>query len=55
MMREFEMINISPMSCYLDIKIKQMDGGFFISQKGFVREILKRFKIEDCQFVSHTN
>ncbi|PRQ49434.1 putative RNA-directed DNA polymerase [Rosa chinensis] len=48
MIREFEMTDIRLMSYYLDIEVKQMEEGIFISQEGYTREILKKFKMDKC-------
>jgi len=47
MVKEFEMTYIGLMSYYLKIKIKQGEDGIFVNKKKFVKEILKKFKIED--------
>jgi len=52
MIKEFEIMNIGLMTYYLGIKIKQKDDGIFVSQKKFAKEILKKFKMEDCAKVN---
>ncbi|XP_065879565.1 uncharacterized mitochondrial protein AtMg00810-like [Euphorbia lathyris] len=52
MAREFEMTDIGLMAYYLGIEVKQNDDGIFISQSGFAKEILKKFKMENCNSVS---
>ncbi|XP_074326671.1 secreted RxLR effector protein 161-like [Apium graveolens] len=52
MIREFEMTDIGLMSYYLGIEVKQMDDRILISQGSYTREILKKFKMENCQAVS---
>jgi len=47
MTQEFEMTDISLMSYYLGIKVKQMEKGIFISQGSFAREMLKKFKMNN--------
>lgn len=49
MAKEFEITNIGLMAYYLGIEVKQMDGGIFISQEGYAKEIHKKFKMEDCK------
>jgi hypothetical protein len=44
MIKEFEMTNIGFVTYYLGIKIKQGEGGIFVNQEKFVKEILKKFK-----------
>ena len=52
MTREFEMTDIGLMSYYLGIEVKQKEEGVFISQEGYARELLKKFKMNDCKPVS---
>ena len=49
MTKEFEMTDIGLMSYYLGIEVKQMGGGIFISQEGYAKEILAKFKMQDCK------
>ncbi|KAK2977170.1 hypothetical protein RJ640_000421 [Escallonia rubra] len=46
MAQEFEMTDIGLMSYYLGIEVKQRDNGIFISQEGYAKEILKKFKMD---------
>ncbi|KAK6117412.1 hypothetical protein DH2020_048868 [Rehmannia glutinosa] len=48
MIKEFEMTDIGLMAHYLGIEIKQKDDGIFISHEGYTKEILKKFKMDDC-------
>ena len=50
--KEFEMTNIGFMVYYLDIKVKQKEDGIFISQESYTKEILKKFKMDDCNPIS---
>ncbi|XP_028110771.1 uncharacterized protein LOC114309257 [Camellia sinensis] len=43
------MTNIGLMAYYLGIEVKQMENGIFISQEGYAKEILKKFKMIDCK------
>ncbi|CAL1396308.1 unnamed protein product [Linum trigynum] len=52
MVREFEMTDIGLMSYYLGIEVNQKEEGIFISQSGFAKEVLKKFKMENCNHVS---
>jgi hypothetical protein len=52
MIQEFEMTDIGLMSYYLGIEVKQMEKGIFISQASFAREIVKKFKMNNCKPVS---
>ena len=44
---EFEMTDLGLMSYYLGSEVKHMKDGIFISQEGYVREVLKKFKMLD--------
>jgi hypothetical protein len=46
------MTDIGLMSYYLGIEVKQMEKGIFISQGSFARELLKKFKMNNCKPVS---
>ncbi|KAH9650224.1 hypothetical protein KPL70_026286 [Citrus sinensis] len=48
MIKEFEMIDIGLMAYYLGIKVKQKEECIFISQESYAKEILKKFKMNDC-------
>lgn len=52
MMREFEMTDIGLMAYYLSIEVKQKEEDVFISQESYAREILKKFKMENCKPIS---
>jgi hypothetical protein len=52
MAQEFEMTDIGLMSYYLEIEVKQMEKGIFISQGSFAREMLKKFKMNNSKPVS---
>ena len=52
MIKELEMTYIGIISYYLGIAIKQRKDGIFVNQEKFTREILKKFKIEDCTKVN---
>ncbi|XP_048231324.1 uncharacterized mitochondrial protein AtMg00810-like [Ricinus communis] len=47
-MDEFEMSDLGLMHYFLGIEVMQSHDGIFISQKKYVREILDRFKMKDC-------
>jgi Reverse transcriptase (RNA-dependent DNA polymerase) len=51
MKSEFEMTDLGLMSYFLVLQIKQGDEGIFVSQEVYAKEILKRFKMEDCKSV----
>ncbi|KAH9648378.1 hypothetical protein KPL70_025559 [Citrus sinensis] len=52
MIKEFEMTDIGLMAYYLSIEVKQKEEGIFISQESYAKEILKRFKMNDCKPIS---
>jgi hypothetical protein len=49
MQSEFEMSLLGELSFFLGIQICQRNQGFFISQTKYIREMLKRFGMEDCK------
>ncbi|KAM2708962.1 hypothetical protein EV2_046705 [Malus domestica] len=51
MTKEFEMTDIGLMAYYLGIEVKNKEG-IFISQESYIREILKKFKMEDYKPIS---
>ena len=44
MTKEFEMTNIGLMAYYLGIEVKQMEDEIFISQEGYVKDILEKLR-----------
>ncbi|KAG6499007.1 hypothetical protein ZIOFF_038763 [Zingiber officinale] len=52
MTKEFEMTNIGLMTYYLGIEVNQREDGSFISQAGYVREILKKFKMDNSKSIN---
>jgi hypothetical protein len=49
MQNEFEMSLLGELSFFLGLHICQSNQGIFISQTKCIREILKRFKMEECK------
>jgi hypothetical protein len=49
MQNEFEMSLLGELSFFLGLQIHQRNQGIFISQTKYIREILKRFGMEDCK------
>ena len=47
MMKEFEMTDIGCMPYYLNIEVKQKDKGIFITQEGYAKGVIKKFKMND--------
>ncbi|XP_017614017.1 uncharacterized mitochondrial protein AtMg00810-like [Gossypium arboreum] len=52
MMKVFEMTDLGLMSFSLGMEIKQAEHEVFIYQKKYSKEILKKFKLEECKEVS---
>ncbi|TXG60681.1 hypothetical protein EZV62_015254 [Acer yangbiense] len=51
MMTEFDMTDLGKMHYFLNIEVIQTSVGILASQKKYVQEILKRFKMKDCNLV----
>jgi hypothetical protein len=49
MSKEFEMSMISELTFFLSFQVKQMREGIFISQEKYTKDLLKRFKMDDCK------
>jgi hypothetical protein len=49
MKNEFEMTDLGLMTYFLGIEVEQFDHGIFISQKKYVVEVFKKFKMEKCK------
>lgn len=49
MSQVFEMTDLGIMSYFLGMEVKQSENEIFISQKKYAREILKKFKMEECK------
>jgi hypothetical protein len=49
MKNEFEMSLLGELSFFLGLQIRQSNQGIFISQTKYIREMLKRFGMEDCK------
>ena len=49
MQNEFEMLLLGELSFFLGLQIRQSNQGIFISQTKYIREMLKRFGMEDCK------
>ena len=46
MTKEFEMVNIGLVSYYLGFEVKQEDKGILITQEGYAKEVIKKFKMD---------
>ena len=49
MSQEFEMSMMGELTFMLGLQIKQLDGGIFISQEKYARELVKKFGMEDSK------
>jgi hypothetical protein len=49
MSKEFEMSMIGELTFFLGFQVKQMKERIFISQEKSTKDLLKRFKMEDCK------
>jgi hypothetical protein len=52
MQNEFEMSLLGELNFFLGLQISQLDEGIFISQTKYIKEMLKKFGMEDCKPVS---
>nr|ABB46643.2 retrotransposon protein, putative, Ty1-copia subclass [Oryza sativa Japonica Group] len=51
MSREFEMSMIGELSFFLGVQIKQLKDGTFVSQTKYIKDLLKRFGLEDAKSI----
>ncbi|WVZ93742.1 hypothetical protein U9M48_039699 [Paspalum notatum var. saurae] len=51
MAKEFEMSMIGELTFFLRFQIKQLKEGTFIYQEKYTRDLLKRFKMDDCKSI----
>jgi hypothetical protein len=49
MQNEFEISLLGELSFFLGLHIRQRNQGIFISQTKYIREMIKRFGMEDCK------
>ena len=52
MKSEFEMSLLGELNFFLGLQISQLNDGIFISQSKYIKEMLKKFGMEDCKSVS---
>ena len=52
MKKEFEMSMLGELTFFLGLKVSQMEKGTFISQTKYIKEMLKKFKMEESKPVS---
>jgi hypothetical protein len=51
MSKEFDMSMIGELTFFLSFQVKQMKEGNFLSQEKYTKDLLKRFKMEDCKLI----
>ena len=49
MQKEFEMSMLGNLTYFLGLQISQQDKGIFIHQTKYIKEMLKKFQMEDCK------
>jgi hypothetical protein len=49
MQNEFEMSLLGELSFFMGLQIRKSNQGIFISQTKYIREMIKRFRMEDCK------
>ena len=52
MQKEFDMSMLGKLTFFLGLQVSQSNKGIFISQTKYIKDILKKFKMEDCKPVS---
>ena len=52
MANEFEMSMIGELSYFLDLQIKQLKNRTFISQGKYIKDMLKKFRMNDAKSIS---
>jgi hypothetical protein len=52
MAKEFEMSMIGELSFFLGLQIKQMKEGTFMSQTKYIKDMLKKFGMEDAKGIT---
>ncbi|PKI70590.1 hypothetical protein CRG98_009095 [Punica granatum] len=51
LMKVFEMTDLGKMAYFLGMEIQQTEKGIFVCQKKYLKEILKRFGMEECKSI----
>jgi hypothetical protein len=49
MLKEFELSMIGELTFFLGFQVKQMREEIFISQEKYTKDLLKRFKMDECK------
>ena len=52
MASEFEMSMIGELSYFLGLQIKKMMNGTFVSQGKYIKDMLKKFEMDDAKAIS---
>ena len=52
MVNEFEMSMIGDLSYFLGLQIKQMKNGTFVSQGKYIKDMLKKFEMNDAKAIT---
>ena len=52
MVSEFEMYMIGDLCCFLGVQIKQMKNGTFVSQAKYIKDIFKKFGMDEAKAIS---
>ena len=52
MKKEFEMSMLGELTFFLGLQVSQSEKGIFISQTKYIKEMLKKFKMEESKLVS---
>ena len=52
MANEFEMSMIGELSYFLGLQIKQMKNGTFVSQGKYIRDMMKKFGLQDAKSIA---
>ena len=52
MKKAFEMSMLAELTFFLGLQVYQTDKGVFISQNKYIKDMIKRFKMEDSKPVS---
>ena len=51
MQSEFELSLLGELTYFLGLQISKQEKGIFICQAKYIKEMLKKFKMEDCKLV----
>ena len=52
MQDEFEMSMMEELKFFLGIQVNQFKGGVYVHQTKYTKELLKKFKLEDCKVMN---